>query len=83
MTLTEAVAWAYSTGELHVYGNRRSWGIYTPKQSDAISIAAILFATDNFIHDIGGTGQYDHYHSPNRLFMEKYKHFHIWYGTLR
>lgn len=83
MTLMEAVAWAYTTGEMHKYGNRRSWGIYTPKQSDAISIATILYATDNFIQDTGGAGQYDHYHSPDRLFMEKYRHFHIWYGTLR
>lgn len=81
MTLMEAVA--YITGEMHTYGNRRSLGIYTPKQSDAISIATILYATDNFIQDIVGEGQYDHYHSPDRLFMEKYKHFHIWYGTHR
>jgi len=82
LTFAEAIAWAYSVGETQTIGKNASWGIWTAEQSDAYLLALTLGSFKEPVHDFEwASGHYAHYHVHDRLFMGKYKHFHIWYGT--
>ena len=92
MSMNEAVAWAYLVSSLSFdeggMGINTKWGIYTNSQSDALAIYPLLLPVNTAIpthapiHEFNLSGQYPHFHMPDRLFNYKHKHFHIWYGTI-
>ena len=81
MTFDVAVAWAYSQAATNTYGKGASWGLYTQSADDAYDIAVILCGPIPIAH-FGRPGEYSHYHPMMYLFADKYKHFHIWFGSI-
>lgn len=102
MEMDEAVTWAYTiaiaTSHPANIGENTSWGIYTPRQSDAYAIYPYLLPVVDQIGSINTgnvtsilsapiletnkPGEYPHLHLPSRLFNNRYRHFHIWYGSI-
>jgi len=82
MTPEEAKMWAVFTAVAHIYGKGGTWGLYTPNQSDALSMAWDLSFAAVPISHTGKEGEYPHYHVFGFDFMGVYKHFHLWYGTI-
>ena len=66
-----------------IYGKGTSWGVYTPHHDDAWSLA---YRLGNYkvplIHE-NRSGEYDHFHVNGKLLYGVYKHFHVWFGSLK
>ena len=78
----ESAVWVASSAISGRYGKGASWGLYTEKKKDAAGMARVLGGLRKPKHDFGKVGQYSHYHVASRKLFGKYKHFHVWYGTL-
>lgn len=81
MTKEQTKIWIDEQDILGTYGKHAPWGVYTPRQEDALLLATEIFP-DGIIQEVE-SNQYPHYHPLNRTFKGKYSHFHIWYGTLQ
>ena len=83
MTKNQAQDWVYTTHLAGIYGKGTSWGVYTPHHDDAWSLA---YRLGNYkvplIHE-NRSGEYDHFHVNGKLLYGVYKHFHVWFGSLK
>ena len=81
MTLEQTKIWIDQQEILGFYGKQASWGVYTPRQQDALLLATEIFPDGILVHT-GKSGEYNHFHNATQIFRGRYKHFHIWYGAL-
>lgn len=81
MDYETAIGWAYATAASGTYGRNASWGLYTPNQDDASNIAVALGGIGPCLHE-NRINEYPHFHVFGMLLFGKYKHFHVWYGSL-
>lgn len=92
MSIEQAVSWAFLVSSLGIdnggMGINTKWGIYTNSKANALAIYPLLLPANAAIptpapvYEFNLPGQYPHFHMPDRLFNNKHKHFHIWYGTI-
>ncbi len=81
MDYETAISWTYATAASGIYGKNASWGLYTPNQNDASDIAVALGGVGPCLHE-NRINEYPHFHVLGMLFLGKYKHFHVWYGSM-
>jgi len=88
MNIDEITTWVYSVSPS--MGKNTKWGVYAKTQSDALELLFRIISIDtpDFVGPVvsenhySGTPVYNHFHTPYRIFNDKHKHFHIWYGDM-
>ena len=81
MDYETAIGWVYATAASETYGKNASWGLYTSNQDDASDMAVALGGIGPCLHE-NRINEYPHFHVLGMLLFGKYKHFHIWYGSM-
>lgn len=82
MDSEQALSWVYTSTCAGIFGKNTNWGLYTKNDIDAYNMAFTLGGLKEPVFDLGGMGQYNHYHVNSRTLFGKYKHFHIWFGEM-
>ncbi len=92
MNYYDAKIWVVTIGlseEINIFdrietlGPKRKWGLYTQFCDDAYDMAYDLGEGEPIGPECSSaTKCYYHFHVKGRLFLQRYEHFHVWFGSL-